>query len=164
MSVRSRKEPDVAYEPLTQLVVEENPYGDIVTSPMMDAAVAEVKEELEKLRDKARDPKTTPEELAELKRRLEYVDGPAAMYHRGDVVPAAAAVTATIAAPNSPGYDSAVYDAFMAGLFWHFKGKPVRISKALRLEYEYEEAGAAPGQPKRTYSILIGFEGSGGGI
>jgi hypothetical protein len=52
----------------------------------------------------------------------------------------------------------------MKGLFWNFKGEPIRISKALRLEYKYEEAGAQPGQPKKTYSILIGFEGAGGGM
>jgi hypothetical protein len=159
----------VAYEPLTQLIVDENPYGDLVTSPMVDAAVAEVKEELEKLRD----PKI-PADLGS----LEYVDGPAAKYHRNDPVPSPAQVTALAQAKTtalaagevlgSPKYDSvlhdAFYNAFMKGLFWNFKGEAIRISKAIRLEYEYDEVGAAPGQPKKKYSILIGFEGAGGGM
>jgi hypothetical protein len=168
----------VTYEQLTQLVVDENPYGDFVTTPMVATAVTEVKEELDKLRAKADDPKTTAEELAELERALEYVDGPAAKYQRKSPVPnpaqAAALAKAKVnakapgAAPDSQQYGSALhdafYDAFMKGLFWNFKGKAIRISKAIRLEYEYEEAGAAPGQPKKTYSILIGFEGAGGGM
>jgi hypothetical protein len=106
----------VTYEQLTQLVVDENPYGDFVTTPMVAAAVKEVKEELEKLRAKADDPTTTAEDLAELKRGLEYVDGPAAKYQRKNPVPnpaqAAALAQAKVnakakgAAPDSQQYGS----------------------------------------------------------
>jgi len=167
----------VTYEQLTQLVVDENPYGDVVTTPMVAAAVAEVKEELEKLRGKADDPKTTAEDLAELQRGLEYVDGPAAKYQRKNPVPNPAQTTALAkakvnakaqgAAPDSQQYGSALhdtfYDAFMKGLFWNFKGEPVRISKALMLEFAYAD-GAASDESKKRYRILIGFEGAGGGM
>jgi hypothetical protein len=56
---------------------------------------------------------------------------------------------------NDPAQPATTYDKFMAGLFWQFKGKPIRVAKALRLEYKVNN---------EDYYILIGFEGSGDGM
>jgi Dyp-type peroxidase family len=51
-------------------------------------------------------------------------------------------------------------ERFMEGLFWHFGGKPRRMSKAIRIEYTYK------GDDDKEYKqhLLIGYEGAGGGM
>lgn len=117
----------MSYDPLSQLMTNENPYGTVPPDTIA-AAVKAVADQLAALRDGS-NPNPT------------LVDGPAAAYGANMPVP-----------PGTP-----TYDQLMKGLFWYFKGKPVRISKAMRLEY------TLPNSPTK-YSILIGFEGSGGGM
>jgi hypothetical protein len=136
----------VAYEPLTQLVKNENPYGNIVDSAMIETAVDAVRAQLETLRarHKALEEKKVAVEAENKRKLLEglaFVDGPAAKHSDAD----------RVAVPAEPAYRDV-----LAGLFWHFRGEPYRISKALRIEYPIGNG--------RTYSILIGFEGAGGGM
>ena len=51
-------------------------------------------------------------------------------------------------------------ERFMEGLFWHFGGRPRRMSKAIRIEYTYK------GDDDKEYKphLLIGYEGAGGGM
>ena len=52
-------------------------------------------------------------------------------------------------------------ERFMEGLFWHFGGKPRRMSKAIRIEYTYK------GDDDKEYTekhLLIGYQGAGGGM
>ena len=56
---------------------------------------------------------------------------------------------------DNPAKIASSYEQFMEGLFWEFKGKPVRVSKAMRLQYK---VGGRP------YYVLVGFEGSGDGM
>jgi hypothetical protein len=69
---------------------------------------------------------------------LDAIDGPAAKARK-----------------NHPAQPATTYEKFMEGLFWQFKGKPIRVSKAMRLEYKVND---------NDYYILIGFEGSGDGM
>jgi len=54
--------------------------------------------------------------------------------------------------PDDPQY-------WQGGLFWNLGDKSVRISKAVRIEYEYKDKS---GKPVRK-GLVIGFEGAGGG-
>jgi hypothetical protein len=47
------------------------------------------------------------------------------------------------------------------GFFWDLGGvEPSRMSKAIRISYEY----ALPNGKTKTYAIVIGYEGGGGGM
>jgi hypothetical protein len=50
---------------------------------------------------------------------------------------------------------------YAQGLFWSLGGdRAYRMSKAIRIEYDY----AYPDGTTKTYAIVIGFEGGGGGM
>jgi hypothetical protein len=119
----------MAYEALSDLLTDENPYGNGLTPAAIEAAVVAIRGDLAKLR--AGQP-LGPEPR---------VDGPAAR---------------NSPANPAPRPKHLEYDHLMQGLFWYFQGRPVRISKAFRLKYT-----AADGT---DYEILVGFEGSGGGM
>jgi hypothetical protein len=140
----------VADEPLVELLVDENPYGAIATTEKIQAAVAQVKKELSELH--AQDPAAGT---------TVSTDGPAVVNRKNKAVKYESDKD-----PNSHEYHDELYGAFMKGLFWQFKDKPVRISKAFQLEYEYQEPDPDEKGKYRTekYRILIGYEGSGGGM
>ncbi len=111
---------------LIQLLIDENPYGYVDDAADFTHSVAHVIAQLTALRN------GTP------LKDLDDIDGPAARARK-----------------NHPAQPATTYEQFMEGLFWQFKGKPVRVSKALRLEYKVNN---------KEYYILIGFEGSGDGM
>jgi hypothetical protein len=115
---------------LSQFLVDENPYGYMNSAVDLNALLNYVIAELTMLRDAP-----NPEEML---KNLYFVDGISAKRKKDD--------------PAPPAYD---YDTFMKGLFWQFKGKVVRVSKAIKLEYPINGQG---------HSILIGYTGSGGGM
>jgi Dyp-type peroxidase family len=50
---------------------------------------------------------------------------------------------------------------YLQGLFWSLGGdRTYRMSKAIRIEYDY----TFPDGTRKTYAIMIGFEGGGGGM
>jgi hypothetical protein len=110
---------------LIQLLIDENPYG-AANAADLTSGIADVTAQLTAHRGKT-----------ELK-DLSSIDGPSAK-----------------AKKDSPAKIADTYEQFMEGLFWHFKGEQIRVSKALRLEYKVNN---------RDYYILIGFEGSGDGM
>jgi hypothetical protein len=140
----------VADEPLVEMLCDENPYGDIASTEKIQAAVARVKKELSELHAQNLTVGTT-----------DRTDGPAVVNRKNKAVKYESDKD-----PNSHEYHEELYGAFMKGLFWQFKGKPVRISKAFQLEYEYDEPDPDQKGKYRTekYRILIGYEGSGGGM
>jgi len=118
----------MTFNTLPQLLADENPYGDVGSDVDIDKSIATIRNELAALRTNART-------------ELTRVDGPTAKNNRLD--------------PTT--HDPKLgYGPLMQGLFWYFQGKPVRISKAMKLVYT-----APDGTP---YSILVGFEGAGGGM
>lgn len=96
----------MAYDDLTDLLVDESPYGK-GDYDSLKPAINDVTWQLEKLRQ------GTP--LGE----LSCLDGPASRFKA-----------------DNPAPDAATYGQFMAGLFWYFKGQQIRVSKAFRLRYK----------------------------
>ena len=111
---------------LTQLLIDENPYGFVDDAADLTNSVTNVIAQLTAVRN------GTP------LKDLDAIDGPSVR-----------------ACKDDPAKISSTYDQFMEGLFWQFKGKQLRVSKALRLEYTVNN---------KDYYILIGFEGSGDGM
>jgi hypothetical protein len=59
----------------------------------------------------------------------------------------------------SGGKPARVRDLVMKGLFWEFKGKPYRVSKAMLIPYTYTD----PDTGKTVDDVLlVGYVGSGG--
>jgi hypothetical protein len=113
---------------LGQFIIDENPYG-YDTSGELNSSIDVIRGELASLR-------TTPG--ADVK-HFHHIAGPAARANDDDPAPDV----------------SGDYAKLMDGLFWFFRGKQYRISKAMRLQYK---VGG------KTYHILVGYEGSGGGM
>jgi hypothetical protein len=112
---------------LGQFLIDENPYG-YDTSGEINSSIDVVRGELAALRA---NPGAAVAEF-------HHIAGPAAR-----------------ASDDAPADPAADYGDFMDGLFWFFRGKQYRISKAMRLKYT---VGG------KSYHILIGYEGSGGGM
>jgi hypothetical protein len=132
---------------LMQFLIEENPYG-YDTNLDLNPSVETVRQELTALRP----PDGLPqEEISKRLRESQHIDGPACRFTNANPAPNLASNAPHPLVPDK----ETVFDLATAGLFWHFKGKQVRISKAMKLTYS---VGGT------SYDILIGFQGAGGGM
>jgi len=85
------------------------------------------------------------------------IDGPAAQFGAGNPYPNGRNLIAYLQGiQNSPNYNG--MDPLRAFPHWIFCGEDIRISKAMRLDYTYNNPGDTS-VPQFTASILIGFSG-----